>query len=284
MKLRSHFLNKLVNAEVEAYLDRNDAIIVPFGPTELHGGMPLDCETVLSEALALILAERSNILLLPNLPYIYSGATASGRGTIQLTVQESISLLNGIAKSLLQSGFKRQIYISLHGPSHISIGPVVRDFFDQTGVPILYIDGILAAQKSKIFTDPKSMMYNFDSMIVASYKLLGRLDDILLTTEFSEPITNSSAVFGHLKSQAFESSATGYYFLEHSDHMATSPIPDEAKLEEMVDHGIRLLNQMADVIDMPKILEEMKTEEAYLAEVYERYPNVPAAFNNRSSD
>lgn len=281
MKLRSHFLNKLVNAEVEAYLDQNDAIIVPFGPTELHGGMPLDCETVLSEALALILAERSNILLLPNLPYVYSGATASGRGTIQLTVQESISLLNGIARSLLQSGFKRQIYISLHGPSHISIGPVVRDFFDLTGVPILYIDGMVAAQKSQVFADPKSMLYNFDSMIVASYKLLGRLDDIWLTTKFAEPITNSSAAFSHLKSQAMESSATGYYFLEHSDHMATTPISNKEKLDEMVQHGMELLNQMADTIDMPKILEEMKTQEAYLAKVYERYPHVPGAFNNR---
>lgn len=126
MKLRSHFLNALVNSEVEKYLEESDVIIVPFGPTELHGGMPLDCETVFSEALALILAERANALVLPHIPYVYSGATASAKGTIQLTVKESTNMLNGIAKSLLQSGFKKQIYISLHGPSHISIGPVVR--------------------------------------------------------------------------------------------------------------------------------------------------------------
>ncbi|HBQ61967.1 MAG TPA: creatinine amidohydrolase, partial [Trichococcus sp.] len=45
MKLRSHLLNVLVNDEVEAYLKESDVIIVPFGPTELHGGLPLDCET-----------------------------------------------------------------------------------------------------------------------------------------------------------------------------------------------------------------------------------------------
>ena len=36
---------------------RNDIIIVPVGTTEMHGGLPLDCETVLSEAIALKMAE-----------------------------------------------------------------------------------------------------------------------------------------------------------------------------------------------------------------------------------
>ena len=49
----------------------------------MHGGLPLDCETVVSEALALLLAKKTNSLILPNIPYIYSGATASGRGTVK---------------------------------------------------------------------------------------------------------------------------------------------------------------------------------------------------------
>lgn len=282
MKLRSHFLNALVNQEVEEYLEESDVIIVPFGPTELHGGMPLDCETVLSEALALILAERTNSLTLPHIPYIYSGATASAKGTIQLTVKESTNMLNGIAKSLLQSGFKKQIFISLHGPSHISIGPVIRDFFDETGISILYIDGATIAQKSGAFGDMDSMLYNFDSMILGAYKLRNRLDDILLTGDFAEPITNSSAKFGHLKSQSYESGATGYYFKELSDHRATSAIPDIETRDRMADEGIVLLNKMADFINMPKIIEEMDLQAEYLEEVFELYPHTPAAFNRRN--
>ncbi|XJS10909.1 creatininase family protein [Aerococcaceae bacterium WGS1372] len=281
MKLRSHFLNALVNSEVEEYLKRNDTIIVPFGPTELHGGMPLDCETVLSEALALILAERANSLILPHIPYIYSGATASAKGTIQLTVRESSNMLHGIAKSLLQSGFKKQIYISLHGPSHISMGLVVRDFFDETGTSILYIDGASVAQKSGVFGDMKSMIYNFDCMIVASYKLRNRIDDILLTSEFEEPMTNSSAEFGHLKSQSYESGATGYYFKELTDHRATTAIPDIETRNCMADEGLKLLNQMADVINIQKIIEEMDVQTEYLEEVFNLYPNTPAAFNRK---
>lgn len=281
MKLRSHFLNQLVNDEVEAYLEEKDAIIVPFGPTELHGGMPLDCETVISEALALLLAEQTDTLILPHLPYIYSGATASAKGTIQLTVKESSDMLYGIAKSLLQSGFKKQIYISLHGPSHIAIGPVVRDFFDETGVSILYIDGMTAVQNSGVFNDKDNLMYIFDSMIVGAYKLRNRLDDILLTSDYAKPKPNSTEVFAHLQAQALQSGAVGFYFKEHSDHMATSAIPDEKTRDQMAEDGIKWLKQMADAIDFPLILKQMEVHENYLKEVYERYPHVPGAFNNK---
>lgn len=283
MELRSHLLNVLINDEVEAYLKENDVIIVPFGPTELHGGLPLDCETILAEGIALLMAERTNSLVLPHVPYIYSGATASGKGTIQLTVRESADMLQGLAHSLLRSGFKKQIYISLHGPAHISMNPVVRDFFDETGVAILYIDGMITAQKSGVFSDLKEMMLNLDKMILGAYKLRNRLDDILLTSEYAEPVTQTPAAFGNLSAQAFQSGATGYYFKEHSDHMATSAIPDIETRDRMAEEGLVLLNKMVDTIDFPTLLKEMAIQEDYLEEVYDRYPHVPAAYKRRKN-
>ena len=54
----------MLNSEVEAYLKENDIIIVPVGTVEMHGGMPLDSETVISEAYALKMAEACNGLVL----------------------------------------------------------------------------------------------------------------------------------------------------------------------------------------------------------------------------
>ena len=48
MKMRTRILGRMLNSEVQQYLERNDIIIVPVGTTEMHGGMPLDCETVVS--------------------------------------------------------------------------------------------------------------------------------------------------------------------------------------------------------------------------------------------
>ena len=54
--MRTRILGKMLNSEVQDYLKRNDIIIVAVGTTEMHGGFPLDCETVISEAYALKMA------------------------------------------------------------------------------------------------------------------------------------------------------------------------------------------------------------------------------------
>ena len=77
----------MLNCEVEEYLKDRDIIIVPTGTVEMHGGMPLDSETVISEAFALKMAEQADALVLTGLPYFYAGATASGRGTVQVSVR-----------------------------------------------------------------------------------------------------------------------------------------------------------------------------------------------------
>ena len=58
MELRTRILPKMLNSEVEAYLERNDIIIVPVGTVEMHGGFPLDSETTISEAYALKMCHR----------------------------------------------------------------------------------------------------------------------------------------------------------------------------------------------------------------------------------
>ena len=100
--MRTRIFGKMLNSEVQEYLKHNDIIIVPVGTTEMHGGFPLDCETVISEAYALKMAEACDGLVLTGLPYFYAGATASGRGTVQVTVRQGIDYLGAIARSLLR--------------------------------------------------------------------------------------------------------------------------------------------------------------------------------------
>ena len=99
MEFRTRILPKMLNSEVEEYLQNNDIIIVPVGTVEMHGGFPLDSETVVSEALALKMAEACDGLVLTGLPYFYAGATASGRGTVQVSVRQGIDYLGAIARS-----------------------------------------------------------------------------------------------------------------------------------------------------------------------------------------
>lgn len=277
MELRTRILPKMLNSEVEEYLKYNDIIIVPVGTVEMHGGFPLDSETVISEAYALRMAEACDGLILTGLPYFYAGATASGRGTVQVSVRQGIDYLGAVARSLLRQGFKRQIYISFHGPAHMTCSPMVRDFFDETGVPILYMDlSLQMLQKSR---DLFKSLDSFHAITVGAYQIMGRLEDIPLTTDYEHQNPQSCAEFDDIFGLAYQSAAIGYCFAEQQDHMSTTAVPDEETRQRLADEGEELIAQLVERMDMPHVVDQMRNLEAYNRNVEETHPWMPSAYN-----
>lgn len=276
MELRTRILPKMLNSEVEAYLEENDIIIVPVGTVEMHGGLPLDSETVLGEAFALRMAESCDGLVLTGLPYFYAGATASGRGTVQVSIRQGIDYLGAIARSLLRQGFRRQIYLSFHGPAHMTCCPMVRDFFDETGVPILYMDLTMHMMKHA-----KDLLKSFDSfhaVTVGAYRIMGRLEDVPFTTEYCHQEPQTCAAFGDLFSLAYQSGSIGYHFASPKDHMSTPPIPDAAAREALAEEGEALINALAERMDMPRVVSQMRELKTYTDAVGAEYPWIPSAW------
>ncbi len=277
--MRTRILPKMLNSEVQEYLERNDIIIVPVGTVEMHGGFPLDSETVISEAYALKMAEACDGLVLTGLPYFYAGATASGRGTVQVSIREGIDYLGAIARSLLRLGFKRQVYISFHGPAHMTICPMVRDFYDETGVPILYMDSMMHMNKCKdLFTDFAA----FHDITVGAYKIMNRLEDVPFVTGYGEMKQQSCAPFNDLFGLGYQSAAVGYCFGENSDHMPTPDIPDEETRAKMAEKGADIICKMVERMDMPHVVEQLRKLEAYGLENEEKYPWMPSAYNRKN--
>ena len=276
MEMRTRILGKMLNSEVQDYLKRNDIIIVPVGTTEMHGGLPLDCETVMSEALALKMAEACDGLVLTGLPYFYAGATASGRGTVQVTVRQGIDYLGAIARSLLRLGFKRQVYVSFHGPAHMTICPMIRDFYDETGVPILYLDSVM-----KILGNIPALggMEGLNDMFVGAYKVMNRLEDVPLVTGYSDPVPQSCAPFNDLFALGYQSAAVGYCFGENQDHAPTPDIPDEETRNRMAENGEKVIDKLVETMNMAHVVEQLRKLEAYGLENEQKYPWMPAAWN-----
>ncbi len=274
--MRTRILGKMLNSEVQDYLSRNDIIIVPVGTTEMHGGFPLDCETVISEAYALKMAENCDGLVLTGLPYFYAGATASGRGTVQVTVRQGIDYLGAIARSLLRLGFKRQVYISFHGPAHMTICPMLRDFYDETGVPALYMDCMMQMGKNRdLFADFAA----FHDITVGAYKIMNRLDDVPLVTGYQHANPQSCAPFQDLFNLGYQSAAVGYCFGENGDHMATPDIPDIETRDKKAAIGEEIITKMAERMDMPHVVEQLRKLEEYGLENEKKYPWMPSAWN-----
>ena len=277
--MRTRILGKMLTTEVQEYLNCNDIIIVPVGTTEMHGGFPLDCETVISEAYCLRMAEACDGLVLTGLPYFYAGATASGRGTVQVTIRQGIDYLGAIARSLLRLGFKRQVYLSFHGPAHMTICPMIRDFYDETGVPALYMDCMIQFNKNKdLLTD---FLNDFHAITVGAYKVMNRLEDVPLVTGYQHTNPQSCAPFQDLFSLGYQSAAVGYCFGENGDHMSTPDIPDLATRDALAQRGETLINAMVERMDMPHVVEQMRKLEEYGHENEKKYPWMPSAWNNR---
>lgn len=279
MEMRTRILGKMLNSEVQDYLSRNDIIIVPVGTTEMHGGFPLDCETVISEAYCLRMAEACDGLVLTGLPYFYAGATASGRGTVQVTVRQGIDYLGAIARSLLRLGFKRQVYLSFHGPAHMTICPMIRDFYDETGVPALYMDCMMQVGKNQDLL--KNFMEDFHAVTVGAYKVMNRLEDVPLVTGYHHTNPQSCAPFQDLFSLGYQSAAVGYCFGENQDHMSTLDIPDVATRDAMAERGEAIINTMVERMNMPHVVDQLRKLEEYGHENEKKYPWMPSAWNNR---
>ena len=276
--MRTRIFGKMLNSEVQDYLERNDIIIVPVGTTEMHGGFPLDSETVISEAYALKMAEACDGLVLTGLPYFYAGATASGRGTVQVSIRQGIDYLGAIARSLLRLGFKRQAHLSFHGPAHMTICPMVRDFYDVTGVPILYMDMMMQFGKNQdLFA--KAGFGAFHAITVGAYKIMNRIDDVPLVTGYDHRNPKSSAPFNDQFSLGYQSAAVGYCFGENGDHMATPDIPDIATRDAKAEVGADLICKMVERMNMPHVVEQLQKLEAYGLENEQKYPWMPAAWN-----
>lgn len=281
MELRSHFLNKLTNVEVEQYLQENDAIIVPVGTVEMHGGFPLDVETVVSEATALKMAEKANCLVLPNLPYFYAGATAAGRGTVEVSVEDGIRYLKSVTRSLLRQGFRRIIFLSLHGPAHMTLSPVVRDLGDESGAPLYYIDMMMVMNRymkdilAKAMSGGGAGMDLINDIFYAGYEIMGRLEDVPLTTcpelDFSAPHVQTTAQFNDLTDLAYQSGGISYFFAEPLDHTGSPILKDEADRLAHAQRGVAILDALVEKMDVPHILHQMRNVENYNKSVREKY-------------
>lgn len=276
--MRNRFLSMCTNQEVSDYLTINDIIIIPVGVTELHGGLPLDAETVLAEGLALKMAEACDGLVLHQLPYFYAGSTIRGRGTIQIPITTCIDYLIEISKSLLRQGFKRQIFVSTHGPAHLYISPVVREIFDAYQVPILYIDPLYKVGDSDLLTlmSESSSEDPFTEIILGAYDILGRLDDVPLTTPDNDFWTDrqpSSTSFANkINSMAYQSGAVGMVFGELMDHMPTIYLSSEQQKQQLANAGREHIENIVQAFDMPEVVKQMRDVDNFVKKQAEQYP------------
>jgi creatinine amidohydrolase len=255
--MRTRFYDSLLNREIEDYLGRSDVIFLPVGTIEMHGEMPVGCEHALPLAVALKMAEEVDGLVLPNLPYFYAGATAIGRGTLQVPPSAGAAYLKVISASLLRQGFRRQVLISAHGPAYTTVAPMVREFFDETKCSILYVD-----LEPYLGAHPWE---EFNKMLWGAYRILGRLDEIPRDQRHAPRTYPPAIVTGQFH--------FGAYYAQESDHSwgPEHPLSDDERIARARE-GEAMIAAVVRTIDPRALVAKMRELDEYLSkEVLPRY-------------
>ena len=187
-KLHTRDLTRLSQVQVADYLKRSDIIFIPVGAVETNGIMPSDRDYVSPLGVSIAMAEELDALYMPGLIWSYPGTTMIAQATVNITPTQGIAFLRSLADSLLRQGFRRQVYISMgQGPAPLTVGTMVREFFDEKHVPLLYIDMDTFLPRLNLSPEARA------KLLYGTHYLAGRIIDIPLQGDYGEAESNAAA-------------------------------------------------------------------------------------------
>lgn len=121
-------LRTLTWPDVEAYLEKSDALLMPIGSHEQHGpnGM-IGTDIICPETIAAAVSRRMGILVGPSIPVGQAQHHLGFAGTVSLRPTTLIAVVRDYVQSLAHHGFRRFLFLNGHGGNL----PTVRAAFSE---------------------------------------------------------------------------------------------------------------------------------------------------------
>jgi creatinine amidohydrolase len=271
-KLHTRDLTRLSQVQVADYLKRSDIVVIPVGAVETNGIMPSDRDYVSPLAYAVAMADELDALYMPGLIWSYPGTTMIASATVNISPSQGISFLRGLAQSLLHQGFRRQVYISSgQGPAPLTAGVLVREFFDEEHVPLLYIDMDTYLPKLKL--DPQAR----SKALYGAHYMTGRLIDLPLQGDYGEaesraagPVPDDTGLAGLNKLGYAGSLSLGSWVPDVMAHGSGTPPPlpaNAAEREEWGKQGQAQIIAIVKQMHLQEAMEDLKKHDEYTNEV-----------------
>jgi creatinine amidohydrolase len=112
---------------LEAYLERDDRVVLPIGSTEQHGYLSLETDNILAERVSAEAAEPLGVLVLPALPYGLTPSFQAYPGSPTLRLSTFLEVLRDLLDSLHAQGFRRFLLVNGHG-GNVAGASLVREW------------------------------------------------------------------------------------------------------------------------------------------------------------
>src|SRR5512137_2602553 len=101
--------------DVEAYLKRDDRLMLVTGATEQHSYLSLLTDIKIPLALADAASQKTNVLVAPPLNFGCSPYFLAYPGTLSLRVPTLLAVVEDLVRSAYQGGFRRILALNGHG-------------------------------------------------------------------------------------------------------------------------------------------------------------------------
>lgn len=270
-KLHTRDLTRLSQVQVADYLKRSDIIFIPIGAVETNGIMPSDRDYVSPLGYAMAMADELDALYMPGLAWSYPGTTMIAAATVNISPSQGVSFLKEVALSLLRQGFRRQVYISSgQGPAPLTGGTLVREFFDEEHVPILYIDMDTYFPKLKL--SPKAR----DKALYGAHYITGRLIDLPLQGDYGEaeskaagPVPTDTGLAGLSKLGYSGSLSLGSWVPDVMAHGRGAPVlpATAAEREEWGKQGETQIRAIVKQMKLEEVVEDLRKHDEFTNQV-----------------
>jgi creatinine amidohydrolase len=208
---------------------------------------------------------------MPGLVWSYPGTTMIAQATVNISPTQGLEFLRGVAKSLLRQGFRRQVYISMgQGPAPLTAGTLVREFYDEEHVPILYIDMDAYLPKLKLAPDARS------KLMYGTHYIAGRIIDIPCKGDYGEaegepaaPVPENTGLAGLSKLGYSGSLTLGSWVPDVMSHGNGKPVlpANPAEREEWGKQGQAQLIAIIKQMRLKEAMDDLKQHDEYTNKV-----------------
>jgi len=113
--------------QLEAYLERDDRIVLPLGSTEQHAYLSLATDSILAERVSLEAAEPLGVPVLPALAYGVTPYFGAYPGSPSLGEETYVAVVHELTRSLQAQGFRRLLLVNGHGGNSFAAERLVGD-------------------------------------------------------------------------------------------------------------------------------------------------------------
>ncbi len=257
---RSVLLRELTWPEIATLAGPETVVILPTAAIEQHGRhLPLEVDTRLVEEVSRLAAERVAdrvpVLVAPAVYYGVSGYHMGFPGTMTLTMETFIAVVEELCDALIHHGFRRIIVLNGHGGNHDPIKIAARNVADRTGVAVatasywnLAADDLAQFQEREVDSVPghacgfeTAMMLALRPEMVRTEAMLARTPDISSQGEYyTERLRRQPLV--HLPQQAGVVSEHGWA----GDPTRATTANGEKYLDLVVDRLSHFLEEFAE--------------------------------------